>query len=85
MTAALEDGWSFGGVHTDEIRVAEAVVDRFPSIEQVRFTNSGTEANLMALQLARHHTRRQRIVVCDGAYHGGLLYFGHGGEALLAV
>ena len=84
VTAALEDGWSFGGVHTDEIRVAEAVVDRFPSIEQVRFTNSGTEANLMALQLARHHTRRQRIVVCDGAYHGGLLYFGHGGEALLA-
>lgn len=84
VTAALENGWSFGGVHTDEIRAAEAVVSRFPSIEQVRFTNSGTEANLMALQLARHHTGRDRIVVCDGAYHGGLLYFGHGGEALLA-
>ncbi len=84
VTAALERGWSYGGVHTDEIRAAEAVVDRFPSIEQVRFTNSGTEANLMALQLARHHTGRNRIVVCDGAYHGGLLYFGHGGEALLA-
>lgn len=82
--AALENGWSFGGVHTDEIRAAEAVVNRFPSIEQVRFTNSGTEANLMALQLARHHTGRNRIVVCDGAYHGGLLYFGHGGESLLA-
>ncbi len=84
VNAALEKGWSFGGVHTDEIRAAEAIVDRFPSIEQVRFTNSGTEANLMALQLARHHTGRDRIVVCDGAYHGGLLYFGHGGEALLA-
>ena len=81
---ALGRGWSYGGVHTDEIRLAEAVVERFPSIDQVRFTNSGTEANLMAIQLARHHTRRDRIVVCDHAYHGGLLYFGHGGEALLA-
>ena len=56
VTAALDRGWSYGGVHTDEIRFAEAIVDRFPSIDQVRFTNSGTEANLMALQLARHHT-----------------------------
>jgi glutamate-1-semialdehyde 2,1-aminomutase len=82
--SALDRGWSFGGVHVDEIRFAEAVVNRFPSIDQVRFTNSGTEANLMAIQLARHHTGRQRIVVADAAYHGGLLYFGHGGEALLA-
>jgi glutamate-1-semialdehyde 2,1-aminomutase len=84
VQAALARGWSYGGVHVDEIRFAEAVCDRFPSIEQVRFTNSGTEANLMAIQLARHHTGRDRIVVADGAYHGGLLYFGHGGEALLA-
>lgn len=84
VTDALQHGWSYGGVHTDEVRFAEAVVERFPSIEQVRFTNSGTEANLMAIQLARHHTRRDRVVVMDRAYHGGLLYFGHGGEALLA-
>jgi len=84
VRAALARGWSYGGVHTDEIRFAEAVVERFPSIDQVRFTNSGTEANLMAIQLARHHTGRDRVVVCDLAYHGGLLYFGHGGEALLA-
>lgn len=84
VRAALDRGWSYGGVHTDEVRFAEAVVERFPSIEQVRFTNSGTEANLMAIQLARHHTGRERIVVCDLAYHGGLLYFGPGGEALLA-
>jgi glutamate-1-semialdehyde 2,1-aminomutase len=81
---ALGRGWSYGGVHTDEVRFAEAIVERFPSVEQVRFTNSGTEANLMAVQLARHHTGRDRVVVCDLAYHGGLLYFGHGGEALLA-
>ena len=84
VTEALQHGWSYGGVHTDEVRLAEAVVDRFPSIDQVRFTNSGTEANLMAIQLARHHTGRDRVVVIDRAYHGGLLYFGVGGEALLA-
>jgi glutamate-1-semialdehyde 2,1-aminomutase len=82
--AALDRGWSFGGVHVDEIRFAEAIVERFGSIDNVRFTNSGTEAGLMAIQLARHHTGRDRVVVIDGAYHGGLLYFGHGGEALLA-
>ena len=84
VTARLADGWSLGATHTDEIRLAELVCARFPSIEQVRFTNSGTEANLMALQLARHATGRDRIVVFDGAYHGGLLYFGRGGEALRA-
>lgn len=84
VKAALDRGWSFGGVHVDEIRLAEMVCDRFPSIEQVRFTNSGTEANLMAIQLARHHTGRDRIIVADAGYHGGLLYFGPGGESLLA-
>jgi glutamate-1-semialdehyde 2,1-aminomutase len=82
--AALDRGWSFGATHVDEIRLAELVCQRFPSIDLVRFTNSGTEANLMALQLARHCTGRNRIAVFDGAYHGGLLYFGHGGEALQA-
>jgi glutamate-1-semialdehyde 2,1-aminomutase len=80
----LSHGWSLGATHTDEVRLAELVCARFPSIEQVRFTNSGTEANLMAVQLARHATARDRIVVFDGAYHGGLLYFGSGGEALRA-
>ena len=84
VNAALERGWSFGATHVDEIRLAELVCQRFPSIDQVRFTNSGTEANLMALQLARHCTGRDRIAVFDHAYHGGLLYFGHGGEALQA-
>lgn len=82
--AALDRGWSFGATHVDEIRLAELVCQRYPSIDQVRFTNSGTEANLMALQLARHRTGRDRIAVFDAAYHGGLLYFGHGGEALQA-
>lgn len=84
VTERLAQGWSLGATHADEIRLAELVCGRFPSIEQVRFTNSGTEANLMAVQLARHVTGRDAVVVFDGAYHGGLLYFGAGGEALRA-
>lgn len=82
VSARLGEGWSLGATHADEARLAEAICERFDSIEQVRFTNSGTEANLMAIQLARHLTGRSAVVVFDGAYHGGLLYFGAGGEAL---
>ncbi|MEM8902346.1 MAG: aspartate aminotransferase family protein [Actinomycetota bacterium] len=84
VTEALERGWSYGATHRDEIRLAELLCDRFPTIDQVRFTNSGTEANLMAVNLARHATGRDEVLVFDGAYHGGLLYFGAGGEALQA-
>ncbi len=72
----LERGWSLGAVADDEHRLASLLCDRFPSVDQIRFTNSGTEANLMAISLARHHTGRDRVLVFDGAYHGGLLYFG---------
>jgi glutamate-1-semialdehyde 2,1-aminomutase len=72
---ALESGWSLGSVHTDEVLLAELIVERFGSIEQVRFTNSGTEANLMALALATHHTRRRKVVVFENGYHGGVLTF----------
>ena len=78
----LERGWSYGAMTEAETLFAEAVAARFPSIEQVRFTNSGSEANVMALMTARHVTGRPRVVVFDGAYHGGPLYFGPGGEAL---
>ncbi len=84
VTDRLAHGWSLGATHSDEIRLAELVTGRFPSIDRVRFTNSGTEANLMAVQLARHATGRDAVLVFDGAYHGGLLYFGVGGEALQA-
>ena len=61
---------------------AEAVVARYPSIEQVRFTNSGTEANVMALMTARYATGRDKVVVFDHGYHGGPLYFGDAGAPL---
>jgi glutamate-1-semialdehyde 2,1-aminomutase len=75
---ALDGGISLGAVHADEVRLAELLVERFPSIEQVRFTNSGTEANLMALAAATHHTGRSKVVVFHHAYHGGVLTFGAG-------
>ncbi len=77
--AAIDNGWALGATHGNEVVFAELIAARFPSIEQVRFTNSGTEANLMALALAISHTARRKILVFDGGYHGGTLTFGaHG-------
>jgi glutamate-1-semialdehyde 2,1-aminomutase len=73
--AAIDGGWALGAVHPNEVRLAELIAGRFPSIDQVRFTNSGTEANLMALALATNHTRRTKVVVFEGGYHGGVLTF----------
>jgi glutamate-1-semialdehyde 2,1-aminomutase len=76
--AAIDSGWALGAVHPNEVRLAELVVERFESIEQVRFTNSGTEANLMALALATYRTGRAKVVVFEGGYHGGVITFaGH--------
>src|SRR5438034_4653356 len=68
---ALDSGLNFGAQGPAEARFAKAVCDRFPSIELVRFTNSGTEANLMAVSLARAVTGRNKILVFHGGYHGG--------------
>lgn len=73
--AAIDGGWALGAVHPNEVRLAELIAGRFPSIEQVRFTNSGTEANLMALALATNHTGRSRVLVFEGGYHGGVITF----------
>lgn len=73
---AADDGWVLGGPNLLEARLAQTIVDRFPAVERVRFTNSGTEANLMAVGAARAFTGRDRVMVFRGAYHGGVLYFG---------
>ena len=83
--AAIDRGWALGAVHPAEVRLAEAIVERFPSIEQVRFTNSGTEANLMALAVATHHTGRRKVLVFAGGYHGGVLTFGGGASSPVNV
>ena len=76
---ALAFGLNVGGHTPLEARFAEAVRSRFPNLELVRFTNSGTEANLMAIVAARAFTGRDSVMVFSGAYHGGVLYFRHGG------
>lgn len=81
---ALDFGVNIGG-HTElEVRLAEAVTARFSSMQRVRFTNSGTEANLMAISLARAFTKRSKVMVFTGGYHGGVLYFRHGGSPVNA-
>ena len=79
LDRALDGGWNLGGHGVMEARLARVVCDRFPSIDMVRFTNSGTEANLLAIATAVAVTGRKRVMVFDGGYHGGVLYFGGGG------
>ena len=81
---ALDDGVNLGAHNRYEPQLAELVCARFPSMQRVRFTNSGTEANLMAISSARVHTGREKVLVFDGGYHGGLLYFAHRGIAINA-
>ena len=81
---ALAGGINFGAVSEIEARFAAALCARFPSLELVRFTNSGTEANLMALSAARAITGRSKILVFGGGYHGGVFYFRGQGSAVNA-
>ncbi len=74
---ALATNTSVGGVHPAEIRFAELVCNRFGH-QRVRFTNSGTEANLMAITLSRIVTGRSMIMVMYGGYHGGVFFYSHG-------
>jgi glutamate-1-semialdehyde 2,1-aminomutase len=72
VAAALPDGTVFPAPHPAQVRLAEMICDRYPAVPRVRFTNSGTEASLLALRIARAATGRRRIVVFTGAYHGGV-------------
>ncbi len=67
---AAGSGTSFGAPTELEVRMAQLVADAVPSIELVRFVNSGTEATMSALRLARAYTGRNRIIKFDGGYHG---------------
>jgi glutamate-1-semialdehyde 2,1-aminomutase len=67
---AVRTGASFGLPTFSEARHAQALVERIPSVDQVRYANSGTEAVMTALRLARAHTGRDLVVVVRGAYHG---------------
>jgi glutamate-1-semialdehyde 2,1-aminomutase len=66
----LEIGTSFGAPTEREVEIAELITKLVPSVEKVRLVNSGTEATLSAIRVARGFTGRERIVKFDGCYHG---------------
>jgi glutamate-1-semialdehyde 2,1-aminomutase len=70
LEEVLEIGTSFGAPTEREVEIAELITQFFPSVEKVRLVNSGTEATMSAIRLARGFTGRDRIVKFDGCYHG---------------
>jgi glutamate-1-semialdehyde 2,1-aminomutase len=70
VQGVAESGLSFPGPTEHEVRLAEALSRRLPSMESLRFTNSGTEATMNAVRLARAFTGRAKIAKFEGAYHG---------------
>jgi glutamate-1-semialdehyde 2,1-aminomutase len=70
LQEVLEIGTSFGAPTRREVEIAELITRLVPSVEKIRLVNSGTEATLSAIRLARGFTGRERIVKFDGCYHG---------------
>jgi glutamate-1-semialdehyde 2,1-aminomutase len=88
IKAAADHGTSFGIPNPFEVKMAKLICELVPSIQKVRMTNSGTEACMSAIRLARGFTKRDKIIKFDGCYHGhadsllvkagsGALTFGH--------
>jgi glutamate-1-semialdehyde 2,1-aminomutase len=85
---AVEAGGSFGATTPAEVRLAELICARMPSIERLRFVSSGTEAAMSALRVARAATGRDLVVKFDGGYHGhadSLLVEAGSGAATLSI
>ncbi len=88
IVAAAGDGTSFGAPTEREVRLAEEISARVPGCDLVRLVNSGTEATMSAVRVARGATGRDRIVLFSGCYHGhsdGLLAGGGSGVATLGL
>ena len=70
LKKALANGVSFGAVTKQEIELSKIIIDAIPSIEKIRLTNSGTEAVMGAIRLARAFTGKDRLIKFEGSYHG---------------
>jgi glutamate-1-semialdehyde 2,1-aminomutase len=81
LRGALANGLSLAAVGQAEQDLARLLCARFPSLERVRFSNSGTEANLLAITAARAFTGRSHVLVFRGGYHGSVLTFPLAGPA----
>lgn len=85
---AVKKGISYGTTTRPEIEIAQFIVKHVPSVDMVRFVNSGTEATMSAVRLARGFTKRNKIIKFDGCYHGhsdDLLTMAGSGVAFLAA
>ena len=92
VVQALEEsirlGTSYGAPTEREVEMAETIIEMVPSIEMVRMVNSGTEATMSAIRLARGYTGREKIIKFDGCYHGhadSLLVTAGSGVATLGI
>jgi len=88
IASAARDGGSFGATGPGEVRLAELIGSRMPSIERIRFVNSGTEAAMSALRVARAATGRDLVIKFEGGYHGhadSLLVEAGSGVATLSI
>jgi len=70
LKKTIQKGTIFGTPTQGEVELAEAITQAFPSIEKVRLVNTGTEAVMSAIRLARAYTKREKIIKFDGCYHG---------------
>jgi glutamate-1-semialdehyde 2,1-aminomutase len=88
LKKAVEKGTSYGAPTSLEIELAELVLKAYPSMERIRMVNSGTEATMSAIRVARGYTRRDKIIKFEGCYHGhadGLLVKAGSGAATFGV
>ncbi len=88
LDRTMQHGTSFGAPTRAEVEMAETIVELVPSVEMVRLVNSGTEATMTAIRVARGVTRRDKIIKFSGCYHGhsdGLLARAGSGAATLSV
>ena len=70
---ALDRGWNYGGMSGLEAQLAKTVCERFPAMDLVRFVNSGTEANMMAIATAVAYTKKKTILIFNKGYHGSTI------------
>jgi glutamate-1-semialdehyde 2,1-aminomutase len=75
IARAAASGVAYPAPHAYLLDLAELLIDRFPALELVRFTNSGTEATMLAIRLARRYTGRSRLVLFEEGYHGAVPQF----------
>jgi glutamate-1-semialdehyde 2,1-aminomutase len=72
LHSALKRGWSYGACEPYSLQLAEYLIKKLPFIDQIRFVNSGTEAVMTAIRLARGYTGKDKIIKFNGCYHGHL-------------